>query len=232
MSAKLERTDLTGWSLEKEGYGLLERLEEAMSALRAGRPLIHPTETVYGVGSNLSEAGVKAVRRAKGRSGQKSVLALIPGIHVVEGLAWTDEARELARIFWPGAVTLVLNDPDETFPAGVRSPAGTVAIRHSSHPIAMALVDALGAPMTSTSANRPGEPPARTSEEALAFSRALAEEDPAGVMPPHFVDAGDLPESLPSTVIDCTETTPRVLREGAVPLNRLRCVLPEIEAPQ
>ncbi|MDT8368739.1 MAG: L-threonylcarbamoyladenylate synthase [Longimicrobiales bacterium] len=220
----LERTDLVGWHLEG-GADPTDRLERAVAAARAGRPVVHPTETVYGVGSGLGEAGVRAVCAAKRRSDQKPILALVEGVDAVPELEWTDEARELARLFWPGAVTLVLGDPRATFPAGVRSAGGTVAIRHSPHPIASALVRALGGPLTSSSANRPGEPPATDSEAAARFARDLLDD---GIGAPHLIDAGALPPAPPSTLVDCTTPEPRVLREGAVPVTRLRCVLPRI----
>jgi L-threonylcarbamoyladenylate synthase len=213
---------------------LAARLAVAIEAARAGRPVVYPTETVYGVGSGLSEAGVAAVRAAKVRSDDKPVLALVDGADAVPDLEWTDEARALAEAFWPGALTLVLRDPRGLFPPGVRSPDGTVAVRHTPHPIAAALVRGLGAPLTSSSANRPGEPPATDSESAAAFAEGLSRlPDPGsteanGRGAAHLVDAGTLPPAASSTLVDCTVSPPRVLREGAIPKSRLTCVLPEV----
>lgn len=221
----LDRTDVTDLALAGlDDHTLDLRLAEAVDAARSGRPLVYPTETVYGVGSALSEQGIAAVRSAKHRSDDKPVLALVDGIDSVPQLVWNAAARELAEIFWPGAVTLVLADPEASFPAGVRSPEGTVAVRHSSHPVASALVRGLGGPLTSSSANRPGDPPADDSASALAFARQLSDDG----LDPWLVDAGALAATESSTLIDCTGPEPRVLRAGAVPVGRLRCVLPEI----
>jgi L-threonylcarbamoyladenylate synthase len=93
-------------------------------------------------------------------------------------------------------------------------------VRVSSHPVTRALVERLGRPMTSTSANAPGAAPALTAHEALAAA--------AGGADLWALDAGRLPPSAPSTVIDCTGAQPVVVRAGATPLERLRCVLPGI----
>ncbi len=250
----VERVDLRGFSLALDGgadfdagdfddadldaresyaEGLAGRLAAAVAAAREGRPIVYPTETVYGVGSGLSPEGVAAVRAAKGRADDKPVLALVDGPESVPGLAWTDDARQLAEAFWPGALTLVLGDPLGRFPLGVRSPTGTVAVRHSPHPIAAALVRGLGAPLTSSSANRPGEPPATDTASALAFAEGLLADARREGVPleaagePLLVDAGTLPPAAPSTLVDCTVAPPRVLREGSIPMGRLTCVLPE-----
>ena len=215
-----DRTDLRGFAhAHQDAADLASRLVAAVEAARAGRPVVYPTETVYGVGSGLSESGVEAVRTAKVRADDKPLLTLVDGPEAVPDLEWTSEARRLAEAFWPGALTLVLRDPLGSFPLGVRSPTGTVAVRHTPHPVAAALVRALGAPLTSSSANRPGEAPATDSESAARFADGL---DGA-----HFLDVGTLPPASPSTLVDCTVSPVRVLREGALPTDRLRCVLPE-----
>ncbi len=194
--------------------------------LAAGGVLAYPTETVYGFGAAADGAGVAAVARLKGRDPSKPFLVLLPDPDHARRLAWTVEARELADVFWPGALTLVLADPLEVFPPGIRSPEGTVAVRVSPHPVARALVEAMGGPVISTSVNEPGRPSARSGDEAAAVGRALGAGD--GLL---VLDAGTLPESAPSTIVDCSRTGARVLREGSVPLGRLRCVLPHVGGP-
>ena len=131
--------------------------------------------------------------------------------------------QELASVFWPGSVTLVLRDPKATFPDGVRDPrAGTVGVRVSPHPVAARLVSGLGAPLTSTSLNVPGEAPVTSGEEARHILERLGADDV------WLVDGGTLPPSSPSTVVDCSTERPEVLREGAVPTGRLRCVIPDL----
>lgn len=203
-----------------------DELSEAVDHLRRGGLLAYPTETVYGLGGTTDAGPLGRLLALKGRASDRPVLLLVTGPDAVPGLVWTDEARELAEVFWPGAVTLVLSDPGKVYPPGVRSPSGGVAVRRSAHPVAEALVREAGTPLTSTSANAPGAAPARAGDEAAAAAASL------GAGPDELVvlDAGVLPASAASTVVDCTGAVPRVLREGAVPLQRLRCVVAETHA--
>lgn len=191
--------------------------------LRDGGLVAYPTETVYGFGGTCAPESVARVTELKRREPGKPLLVVVRGVDELSGLRWTDDARELAAIFWPGAVTLVLADPDGIFPAGVRSPEGNVAARVSPHPLVGALLERLGAPLTSTSANVPGEPPARSGTEAAVAGAALGAGEEMLVL-----DTGTLPASGPSTIVDCTGAHPVVVREGSVPLSRLRCALPDI----
>lgn len=182
-----------------------------------------PTETVYGFGC-LPEPGPMArLQCLKGRGPEKPFLLLVPGAGSVPELEWTDPALELAEVFWPGALTLILSDPGETFPQGVRSDVGGVAVRVSPNPFAKAIVEAVGRPMVSTSANTPGGAPALSAREALGVAQGLGAGDWLWVL-----DGGTLRSSDPSTIIDCTGSVPVVRRPGAIPTNRIRCVLPEI----
>ena len=199
-------------------------LQAVADHLRSGGLVAYPTETVYGFGSGLDRNAVDRLLALKGRDPDRPLLVLIPEDDGTEGLRWTPEARLLAEVFWPGALTLVLADPEERFPPGVRSPEGGVAVRRSPHPVAAALVEALDAPLTSTSANPPGEPPARSAGEAALAARSLGAGDEMWV-----VDGGPLEPSPPSTIVDCSGPEPRVLRSGAVPTDRLRCVRPEFD---
>jgi L-threonylcarbamoyladenylate synthase len=195
-------------------------LDPLVEHLLGGGLAVHPTETVYGFGGLTTPTAVAALQRLKARTDDRPFLLLIPSADAVPQLRWTEAARELAAVFWPGAVTLVLADPAGSFPAGIRGPTGGVAVRVSSHPVTRALVGRLGLPMTSTSANAPGAPPALTADEALAAV--------AGGPELWALDAGRLPSSAPSTVVDCTGPEPVVVRAGATPVERLRCVLPGI----
>jgi L-threonylcarbamoyladenylate synthase len=198
-------------------------LAPVVDHVRADGLVAYPTETVYGFGGLCSPAAVTRLQALKSREALKPFLVLVQGIQAVDGLAWTEEARELASIFWPGSLTLVLRDPARIFPEGVRSSAGAVAIRVSPHPLVGALLGALGAPLTSTSANAPGAPPARSGREAL---QAAADLDAGPEM--WILDSGALPPSGPSTIVDCTGDRPSVIREGTIPVNRLTCALPEL----
>jgi len=201
-------------------------LGEVVDHLRRGGLVAMPTETVYGLGCLLREDSLREVRRLKGREEDKPFLLLIPHAGSVPDLAWTPEARDLASSFWPGALTLVLRDPSLSFPVGIRSAQGGVAIRVSPHPLARAVVERVGEPMVSTSMNPPGGLPALTAQEALGTARALTAGESLWVL-----DGGMLDPSEPSTIVDCSGPRPTVRRVGAIPLHRLRCVLPEIHDP-
>jgi L-threonylcarbamoyladenylate synthase len=197
-------------------------LSEVAAHLRDGGLVAYPTETVYGLGGSCEPDAVAALRRVKRRDGQKPFIVLVESVGQIERLHWSEEARTLASIFWPGSVTLILPDPEHVFPVGVRSESGAVAVRVSPHEVARRLVHEFGAPITSTSLNAPGRAPARSLAEAINALADLAADDVI------LLDAGALPPSGPSTVIDCTTETPVVVREGAVPVHRLRCAIPEI----
>lgn len=195
-----------------------------MDHLRAGGLIGYPTETVYGFGGRMSAGALRRLAALKGRDPERPFLLLVSGAEAVPDLAWNEAARTLARTFWPGPLTLVLDDPERTFPGGVRSRTGTVAVRHSPHPLAAGLVERLGEPLTSTSANRPGEQPATDGAAALAAAVGL------GAGPDVWVlDVGALPSSPASTIVDCSGPVVRILRAGAIPARRLRGALPEID---
>jgi L-threonylcarbamoyladenylate synthase len=188
-----------------------------------GGLLAYPTETVYGLGGAVTESAVAELRRLKGRTEDKPFIALVRSMEDAAGLEWTDAARELARLFWPGPLTLVLSDPLGIFPGGVRDErSGAVAVRVSPHPLVARLLDAVGGPLTSTSVNVAGASPVASGTDAEAVVRRL------GGGRVVVLDVGTLPPSAPSTVLDCTAPEPVVLREGAVPVARLRCAVPEI----
>jgi L-threonylcarbamoyladenylate synthase len=213
------RLDFRAWG------GSDEDLRDVVRHLESGGLVAYPTETVYGFGGLVQEEALRRLAELKPRDPEKPYLLLVPHTDSIRRLAWTPAARELAGVFWPGALTLVLEDPSESFPLGVRSSGGGVAVRRSSHPLARRLVELLNAPITSTSANAPGAPPAASGEEALAAAAALGAGEELWVL-----DFGALPASASSTIVDCTGASPRVLRAGQTPVKRLRCVLPGIDS--
>ena len=198
-------------------------IEEALSAVTAhlqrGGLLAYPTETVYGLGSRAREAEVRALARLKGRRPNKPFLLLVSSRTMAEaqGLAFNEVASALARAFWPGPLTLVLPGGGGRLPDLLRGPEGGIAVRWTSHPGMARLVAALEEPITSTSANLPGQPPAPGAEAILRDFAAAAE---AGTLV--VLDGGVLGNSPPSTVVDCTRPTPRLVREGALTLADLR----------
>jgi L-threonylcarbamoyladenylate synthase len=209
-------------------------VEHAVAAhVGKGGLAAHPTETVYGLGARVDGSGIESLRALKGREEGKPFLLLLPAPAEGrspwdepwgESLAWTAQARALAAAFWPGPLTLVLPDPGRSFPMGVRSQAGGGAVRGKPQPFVLGMLSALGEPLLSTSANRAGQPPART----LAGVRAVLAGRP-GEERCWMVDGGELPPSPPSTLVDCTGRRPGVLRRGAIPADRIREVVLELD---
>ena len=203
------------------GYATAEERAAAAGAvgehLAGGGIIAYPTETVYGLGCTLQEAGLEALARFKGG---RPFLLLIRTPEEAPGLRWTDDARRLADAFWPGPLTLALTAEPGAYPARVVGPDGGVAVRVSPHPAIPDLLAAAGGPVTSTSANEPGRPPARDGQSAAAVASAVA----SGGGRVLVLDGGRLPEAAPSTIVRCDERT-RLLREGAVPRSDVERVV-------
>jgi len=142
-----------------------EEIVFAAVALRKGEIVAYPTETSYGLGVNaLDELALVRLRQLKGRDADKPISVLVSGTEMLDQLCRTVPplARRLMAAYWPGPLTLVLPaQPDLPRPLVSE---GCIAVRVSSHPTAQALVEAFGAPLTATSANPAGEPPATTPE--------------------------------------------------------------------
>lgn len=187
--------------------------------LRAGKLLAYPTETVYGLGSAPTVPALAALARLKGRPEGKPFLLLISGRRMAEewGLVFSASATALSDAFWPGPLTLVLKGGEGRLPDALRGREGGIAVRHTSHAGIARLVANLGEPLTSTSANRPGGPPAPGADRLVDM---FGPEMRSGEL--LVLDGGVLGNVPPSTLVDCTEVMPRLVREGALPRAELR----------
>lgn len=187
-------------------------LETAARVLRAAGLVALPTETFYGLGAHAFDpAAVARIFQLKGRPAEKPLLVLVDSLAMVERVAREISARagRLAARYWPGPLTLVL-PAHPSVPAGLTAGTGTIGVRLSGHPVARALVTALGAPVTAPSANLHGGASPRTADEVIA---AL------GTSLDLVLDAGATPGGPASTVLDLTGAVPAVLRRGAVVLS-------------
>ena len=186
--------------------------------------LAYPTETVYGFGGTADQEGVDALVRLKGRPPGKPFLLLIADSEMIGRLGLhLAGAAALAARHWPGALTLVLPGGERRVPDRLRGPEGGVAVRWTSHIGLARLIRAAGEPITSTSANRPGVPPASSAGEIVSqWGDAIGR----GVL--RVLDGGRLEPSAPSTVVDCTGHRLRVIRPGAISADVLRESVPDL----
>jgi L-threonylcarbamoyladenylate synthase len=187
--------------------------------LAADGLLAYPTETVYGLGSAPTEVALDRLAALKGRAPGKPFLLLISDLAMLEacGLVITPQARALGREFWPGPLTLVLRGGEGRLPERLRGKEGGIAVRWTSHRLMARLITAVGHPITSTSANRPGESAAPGPERiAELFKEAVAKGELL------ILDGGVLGNVPPSTLVDCTGAVPVLIREGAIPRRELR----------
>ncbi|MGV0636084.1 L-threonylcarbamoyladenylate synthase [Mycolicibacillus trivialis] len=194
-----------------------EGIAAAVSALKAGRLVVMPTDTVYGIGADAFDStAVRALLAAKGRGPDMPVGVLVGSWHTIEGLVFTvpDAARVLIRAFWPGALSLVVTAaPSLQWDLG--DTRGTVMLRMPLHPVAIELLREVG-PMAVSSANVSGRP------AALDMAQA---EDQFGDAVDVYLDAGPAPRQAASTIVDLTGPTPRLLRPGPVTADDIAAVL-------
>jgi L-threonylcarbamoyladenylate synthase len=200
-------------------------IRPALAQIEARRVLAYPTETIYGFGGGIDRDSVDALVKLKRRPLGKPFLLLIAGPDMIErlDLRLPSYAANLVARHWPGPLTLVLSGGERRVPERLRGPEGGIAVRWTSHPSVERLIRAYGEAITSTSANRPGVPPATSAAEILSqWGDAIAR----GQL--RVLDGGTLTPSKASTVLDCTGRRPRVIRPGAVPASTLRESVPNL----
>src|SRR5437879_3812258 len=154
------------WSAEE----IDAAIRPALAQLELRRVLAYPTETVYGFGGGIDRDSVDALIALKKRQPGKPFLLLIAGADMIDrlDLVLPSYASNLVARHWPGPLTLVLAGGERSVPDRLRGPEGGVAVRWTSHPAVARLIHAHGDAITSTSANRPGVPPATSAAEILA----------------------------------------------------------------
>lgn len=182
----------------------------ATGALRHGGVIIYPTDTLYGLGVDaFSDTAVDRLYAVKGREPGKPTHCIVADFAMAEEYAEiNDAARKLAARFLPGPLTLILKKKPG-IEGGIARGMDTIGIRIPKNDFCIELVRTFGKPVTTPSANKAGMPPAPSLAEIIT---QLGEE--------HIdlaVDAGILPESKPSTVVNLVSGFPSVLREGAIP---------------
>lgn len=190
----------------------------AIRAVRRGALVVLPTDTVYGLGCDaFSPEAVTALLAAKGRGRDLPVPVLVGSLSTLSGVSAQTGGvvSDLVEAFWPGGLTLVCRQqPSLHWDLG--DAGGTVAVRMPLHPVAIEVLRETG-PMAVSSANRSGQPPARSGGQAR---------DQLGEAVAVYLDSDPTDDDVPSTIVDVTGPVPRVLRAGAVSLELLREVAP------
>jgi len=190
--------------------------ERAIKVLARGELVAFPTDTVYGLGVDaFNDQAVRKLFLAKGRALEKAIPVLVANLEqfvdVVERTNLT--AMRLVEKFWPGPLTIVLEQASDL--ASAISAYGTVGVRIPDHPIAQELILEAG-PLAVTSANRSGDPEACSAEEI---------EVKMGAQVHLVVDGGRTLGGQPSTVVDCTQDPPKILRAGPIHEEEIHAVL-------
>lgn len=216
----------------------LPDLASVVSGLATDRFVAYPTETVWGLGACADRpVAIERLMAWKGRANNAPMSVLVASIEAAKQLQCeiTPAVEELMQRCWPGPLTVVV-PCRQAFAPGVTRSDGALGLRCSPHPVAHALATAVAdaglGPLTSTSMNPSGEPPAADEDAARAMLRRPAE----GADAPLFVfgstagrggaEAGwDAGGETPSTVVDCTDGAPKILREGAIAARDVEAIL-------
>jgi L-threonylcarbamoyladenylate synthase len=191
-----------------------EVLARVASALRQGRVVAYPTETLYGLGVDpFREEALDRLYVLKGRPAEMPVSILVKDVAMLREIAHDlpGPAMRLVEAFLPGPLTLILR-AHPRLPERLTSGTGKIGIRISSHPFMRHLFSRYSAPITTTSANPTGMPNARDATEILAYF-------PEGI--DCILDGGPVPGILGSTVVDGTGEVPVILREGAIAADEI-----------
>lgn len=213
MEIKYRQTAI--WPIPEELYGDQEALtraleiQKAAGVLQEGGLVAFPTETVYGLGANgLDAAAVGSIFVAKGRPSDNPLILHIADLADLDQIVASipAQAARLAKVFWPGPLTLVL-PKTKLVPKATTGGLDTVAVRMPAHPVALALIRATGAPLAAPSANVSGRPsPTRAQHVANDLMGKIDV----------ILDGGPTGIGVESTVVDCTGLNPIILRPGGV----------------
>lgn len=191
-------------------------LDQAADILRNGGLVAYPTDTVYGLAADPTNAeAVRRLSEAKNRDPRQAMPHLIASSDGIDGVASDVPAlaSDLMRQFWPGGLTIILHKA-QTYPS--LATGDTIGLRLPDHPVPRELSRLLGGPITGTSANVAGGP-----EPLTAADVRVALGDTVDLI----IDGGPCSGGRPSTVIDCTQDPPTILRLGAVSRKEIERVL-------
>lgn len=193
-----------------------EIIEEAMEAIKSGKVIVYPTDTVYGLGANaMDEKGIKKIFEIKGRNFNKPISIIVKDIEMAKKVAsfGKDTEKILKKVF-PGPITVILYKK-RLLPDILTGESNKVGLRIPDCKFIKVLMENLDFPITATSANISGKPASGDIKEILEQFKNQR------FKPDLVLDAGVLPRTQPSTVIDLTGPKPKILRVGPVSKNEL-----------
>ena len=190
-------------------------LKKVITSIITGKTFAFPTETFYALGvSAYNKAAIEKVFTIKGRDYTMPLPLIIEGEDMLREVAAEIPAiaHSLIQAFWPGGLTLIFKASPKV-PAILTAHTGTIALRQSSHPLARLLVAGALCPITATSANLSGD---RSCSSAPEVAESLGNEVDL------IIDGGQTEGLLPSTIVDLTVASPRIVREGVISTERLQ----------
>ena len=207
------------WKWREEDAGAF--WDEARTVLRRHGIIAVPTETFYGLAVNpFQEEALSRLFALKDRAPEKPVLVMVAGPEMLDQVVQEvpEVASRLMARFWPGPLTIIFPSLPH-LPRLLTGGTGTIGVRQPRQSLTCRLITALGHPITGTSANRAGG-------RSLVRAEEVAREFGDGV--DLILDAGPCPGGLPSTIVDVTEASPRLVRAGAIPPAELAEIIPEL----
>ena len=188
-------------------------IQEVITILKSGGIGIFPTDTVYGIGCRLdNEKALKKLFAIRNRPEEKAVLAIVDSIEMAQQYLLPipqDIKSQLIDRYWPGGLTIILPCKTEKVPAIARGGGVTLGVRQTNHPVLLEILKALQVPLVAPSANFAGKPTPKTFEEVDKTLLSMVD----------CAIAAQSGGDKPSTIIDCSITPWKILREGAVSLS-------------
>lgn len=191
-------------------------LAKVVVDLLDGKTLIFPTETSYGLGCDATNlAAVEQIFKIKGRPSDKPLLIVVPTIEMAKKfLKWNDGIEKVAQKYWPGPVTVVGEyKNDSGLVPGVVSKNNSVAVRVTQFELTKSITEKMNGPLVATSANITDAGDMYSADDVVAMFKDRE------IQPDNILNFGVLPKRLPTTIVDLTSATPKILRQGGVVLD-------------
>lgn len=214
--------------MDKKEYNALNiNYEEIERYLRAGKLIIYPTDTVYGVGGIIeSEETIENIYKAKERNFKSPLIVLVSDVEKIEKIAYINEKNrekieKLIKRFWPGGLTIILKRKDNV-PDIMVSGGATVGVRMPEHEIALNIISRAGGMLPTTSANISGEATPKNYVELSEKFKSRVD---------IIVDGGECPIGSASTIIDMSDE-PKILRLGAISVEEIEKVIGKINGEE